>query len=129
MYYIYVFTNLLNNKKYVGQTSDPARRLREHKSVSFNPKSDSYDTVFHKALRKYGFDNFTFKVIASAESQDEINELEKEYIQKLDTLAFNGKGYNIEPGGTERKDPYGLIYSPEVINNVKRALKENKTYD
>ena len=32
MYYIYCYTNKINGHTYVGQTSDPVRRNREHES-------------------------------------------------------------------------------------------------
>ena len=59
---IYCYTNLINNKKYVGQTNNLDRRIREHKSNAFNPKSVNYNNILHKAMRKYGYDNFEIKV-------------------------------------------------------------------
>lgn len=58
---IYCYTNKINNKKYVGQTNNPERRQREHKSNAFNEKSVNYGSVFHKALRKYGWENFNYE--------------------------------------------------------------------
>ena len=43
MYYIYCYTNKLNNHKYVGQTNNYERRIREHRSCAFNEKGNSYN--------------------------------------------------------------------------------------
>lgn len=61
--YIYCFTNLINDKKYVGQTNNITRRINEHKSNALNVKSVNYNTVFHKAIRKYGIDNFKIDIL------------------------------------------------------------------
>ena len=39
MYYIYCYTNKLNNHKYVGQTNNYERRIREQKDVQILAKS------------------------------------------------------------------------------------------
>lgn len=51
MYYIYCYTNKINNYKYVGQTNNFKRRVREHRSSSFNEKSSSYNDLFHQKMR------------------------------------------------------------------------------
>jgi hypothetical protein len=49
---IYVATNLINNKQYVGQTS---RKLYERKS---NHKNEKNTFPIHLAIKKYGINNF-----------------------------------------------------------------------
>lgn len=36
MKYIYLYRNLINNKKYVGQTNNIERRKKQHRDDSFN---------------------------------------------------------------------------------------------
>ena len=60
---IYKITNKLNNKSYIGQTIDIERRWRSHKTEPFNPNSDAYNTLFYRAIRKYGIDSFIFEII------------------------------------------------------------------
>ena len=58
IYSIYKATNRVNNKSYIGFDSKWPRRKTGHK--------DSYlkeDTVFYRALRKYGWDNFDWEII------------------------------------------------------------------
>jgi len=114
--YIYLITNLVNNKKYVGQTiNDPLKRWTAHKSKT---KSGS-DFAINNALRKYGVENFQFEVIDDTnENIDQLNESEIKWIAYYDT--YDGVGYNMTSGG----DNY--IRSEETRNKISEALKGEK---
>jgi len=109
MAYIYSITNNINQKKYVGKTSkdNPYDRWKEHINHSKHKENTiSYSSVHSmpiiRALRKYGIDNFKFKVIEEC-SNDNVNELEEKYIREYNTY-YNG--YNCTFGGEGiRKDP------------------------
>lgn len=60
---IYCYTNKSNGKKYIGQAVDISRRAREHKNRSVNSNSDEYQSLLHRAFRKYGYDNFLFEIL------------------------------------------------------------------
>lgn len=95
MGYIYLITNLLNNKKYVGQTiKKPEDRWKEH---IFRGTSNKWymTSIITKAIHKYGANNFDFKVIEECKN-DLLNEREEYWIQYYDT--FNN-GYNSTRGG------------------------------
>lgn len=91
-HYIYKVTNKLNGRSYVGQTYDVRSRWWLHKRC--RPEDDCY---FHRALKRYGADNFTWEVIDTANSKEEANHKEIEYIKTLNTLRPNG--YNTMTGG------------------------------
>lgn len=63
-------------------------------------KDLSHQEIFYKALRKYGWENFTFEVIESFDDFDQelLNDLEQKYIEQYNSLVPNG--YNMIPGGT-----------------------------
>ena len=95
---IYRFKNLVNGKIYIGQTIVPVRkRLIQHMTFS-RPWTKSHKTYFHKALNKYGLNNFDFSVIEICSSQEELDNREKYWINyyKSTDRRF---GYNIESGG------------------------------
>jgi hypothetical protein len=53
--------------------------------------------AIHKAIRKYGAENFMLEVLAESNSKDELCELEQIKIAELGTLA--PRGYNLTVGG------------------------------
>lgn len=53
---IYKYTNKINGKIYIGQTINEKRRLNQHKKSSEN-------SLFHRAIKKYGWENFEYKVL------------------------------------------------------------------
>lgn len=103
---IYCFTNNINGKKYIGQSiRSTNERYSNHKSSYKNKNSSSYDSILHKAFRKYGFENFNYKILVDIEDDniDMLNELEVYFIDKYNTVIPNG--YNIEPGGKNSPKP------------------------
>ena len=64
MNYIYCFTNLINNKKYIGSTiSEINIRYNQHMYNAFNKNSDKYNYPLYCAIRKYGINNFKFEIL------------------------------------------------------------------
>ena len=92
---IYKIENLINGKIYIGQSVDIQYRFSNHKSESFNPKSNAYNTAIHRAIRKYGIDNFSFEVIEEC-NQEKLREREIYWIAYYNSF---GKGYNLTSGG------------------------------
>ena len=56
--YVYLITNLINDKKYVGITNNIKRRWSNH----CHP-SKGREQVISNAIKKYGVDNFKFEVL------------------------------------------------------------------
>nr|DAI62929.1 MAG TPA: intron associated endonuclease [Caudoviricetes sp.] len=90
-YYIYKATNKINGKSYVGQTCDFHSRVWQHQRCY-----EKEDCDFHRAIKKFGFDNFSWEIIETCESEDRACELEKYYIEKFNTYR---DGYNMTKGG------------------------------
>lgn len=112
---IYVITNKVNNKQYIGQSKCPDRRFREH---CRNNKRDN--SIIDKAIQKYGKENFTMEILGWYENY---NEMERYYISIYKSLAPNG--YNILPGGEEpphwcgEKNPLSKLTEQQVKNIIK----------
>lgn len=112
---IYVITNVINNKKYVGQSVDVEKRWYSHKYTS------KYETsiYLYNAMKKHGLDNFKIEIIESNIPLDKINEREKYWIRKLNTIRPNG--YNLTLGGEGTK---GYIMSDDTKALISSKAKE-----
>lgn len=89
---IYQITNSVTNKSYVGQAINVFSRWYEHLYRAFAIQRVDYESPLHSAFRKYGINAFSFKILEVC-NKEELNEREKHWIQKLDTVAPNG--YNL----------------------------------
>ena len=89
MNYIYCFTNLINNKKYIGSTiSQPNIRYNQHIYNATHETSHQYNYPLYQAIRKYGIENFSFEIIEQKDgSEFEIRQLEQKYIIQLNTCT------------------------------------------
>ena len=95
---IYKITNNINSKVYIGQTT---KTFEERKNAYFNEyKWSKNPRVIIQAMRKYGFDNFTFEIIENnINSQEELDKKERYYIMEIYHSLVNENGYNVECGG------------------------------
>ena len=89
--YLHTFPN---GKKYIGQAiGKPERR--------WGKDGNGYITqqILWDAIQKYGWNNIQHEIIKANLTQEEANNIEKEYIQKLNTIVPHG--YNIKFGGKD----------------------------
>jgi group I intron endonuclease len=106
---VYLVTNLIDGKMYVGKTEKTVqRRWKEHLANARNPKHQEY---FYRAIRGHKPENFRAEELAEAASPEALNELEKLWILALGTAAPNG--YNMTSGGD------GVAGTPEVCEKIR----------
>lgn len=86
--YVYITTNLINGKKYIGKRSKP----------EFDSNYVGSGKLLKRAIKKYGKDNFKCEVIKWCETEEELNSSEKFFIQKYNAQASD-MFYNISSGG------------------------------
>lgn len=94
-YKIYVYTNKINGKKYVGQT---CRTLKERAGKDGHNYHNC--NLFGYAIKKYGWDNFESKIVFDNLTHDDANRLERTLIKILRTQNHEF-GYNIDSGGND----------------------------
>ena len=86
--YVYITTNIVNEKQYVGDHST-------------NDLNDTYlgsgRPHFLNAIEKYGKENFKRKILEYFDTKEEAFDAQEKYINKYNTLA--PYGYNISPTG------------------------------
>jgi len=87
---IYRAFDTTNSKSYVGQTWSS---LEKRKTAHLTAKRKYY---FHHALFSRP-DAFHWTIIATAETQEELDAAEKRFVSELNTLHPNG--YNLQDGG------------------------------
>lgn len=107
---IYQIVNNINGKGYVGQSKNIERRWIAH-------KESKKDYPLYKAFKKYGIENFTFKIIEECNS-NELNEKEKYYIQK------ENSEYNQTEGGDYQAVPQKL--ENEAWKEIQNILIQDK---
>lgn len=90
---IYCYQNLVNGKKYIGQSSD----LKYRKWCFENPNKKYAGGLINRARKKYGAENFRYTILTHC-SQKELNYWEKFYINRLKTNDRR-YGYNLTDGG------------------------------
>lgn len=105
---IYIITNKINGKSYIGLSVDIKRRFSEHKSPCRFQKKE---TPIARAIKKYGLTNFSFDIIELVECKSKLCEIEVFWINKMKPE------YNLTSGGDGVRD---YIVSEEV----KEILRE-----
>ena len=116
---IYCITNLVNNKKYIGQSSEIERRWKEHIKEA---NKGSNKSILYQAIRKYGLENFKFKILEEC-NLEELDERERYWIKFYQTYPPNlEKGYNMSPGGENK----GLCKVYLNLDNIIYDLKYTK---
>lgn len=113
--FIYLTTNLINGKIYIGQ----------HLFLPNKKLNSSYlgsGRYFKRALKKYGKENFSRKILRVCKSQKELNVWEYIYIKKYHSQDKN-TGYNIADGEvhSSKGNP---SKNPEVRKKISFTLKK-----
>ena len=109
---IYKLQNKVTGKMYIGQTRKSLEsRMRDHKNAAYRGE----DFYIGEAIRKYGWENFEYSVIAETNDANTLNELEYYYIQKYHTDV---DGYNLAPGGSSN-----TMDSPKVKEHHDKVMR------
>jgi len=129
---IYVITCKTTNKQYVGQalhTKLNRGKYIEHgmmgrwKDHIWESTSSKYCQclALNNAIKKYGHDNFSVVKLENCKNQQELNDKEQFWINKLNSLAPNG--YNLSLGGTNR---HATIYTKQQLSIMTKQYFENE---
>jgi group I intron endonuclease len=117
-FFIYKITNLINQKIYIGKTNNIKKRWNSHKAAAIAKNKKDF-SILHKALLKYGFENFKIESLFEYDSEIEALEQEMFLIATLDSRNRE-IGYNISAGG----DGYsGFKYSEEYKKTMNQEKK------
>lgn len=118
MYKIYKYTNLINNKIYIGQTK---HSLEERALNGSNYKSCTY---FYSAIQKYGWENFKPEILMDGIGTiEETNYWEDYFILTLDSINPD-VGYNLNRGGNNKNTSE---VSRRIISEKAKERYKDKT--
>lgn len=122
--HIYLITNSINGKQYVGQSTVDRNKIGHGKAIT-------------EAYGKYGKNSFIYeKICTNIGNRNALNYVEKFWIKTINTLSPNG--YNIEEGGSDkgivaestkqklRKINIGKTVSIETCNKISKSLMGEK---
>ena len=112
-HYVYLTTNLLNGKQYVG----------DHSTYNLNDGYLGSGKILKDSIRKNGKENFKREILKICESKNKAFDLQIKYINEYNTLAPNG--YNISPkGGSGTREWHS--HSPETKKKMSESHKGKK---
>ena len=115
MYIIYLLTNKVNSKVYIGVTNNYTKRMREHKGAYNN-------YLLSKAIKKHGWNNFHSQILLETENSEyAYKEAESSFIQQYQSNNPE-KGYNLTIGG---QGTLGFSPTPETRQKM-REMKLGK---
>ena len=111
MYYVYVITNLINNKKYIGMSINKKPWHREHYYGS--------GKLIKQAIVKYGKENFKKEIIKEFENEIDTRDYERYLIQETNAVD-DSMYYNLCSGG------YGGGVKGHIVTEETRNKISNK---
>lgn len=128
MYIVYLHTNKITGKSYVGITkTSMEKRWKRH--ISLSKKNTSAHVLFGNAIRKHGSgdDVWEHLTLATYETLHDAFAAEKRYISELKTLMPDG--YNMTLGGEGRFGPLSEAAKDKlrsVANTPEQRLKNSE---
>jgi len=115
---IYLATNQINSKIYIGKT---VRTVERRWSQHVSSARSGATTYFHNAIRKYGDDAFEISILETVDDPGVLNDREIHWISTLHP------DYNMTPGGDGH--PVGYKHSDATRQRMRDAQKGRKHSD
>ena len=109
--FVYITTNHINNKKYIGQKKYDNRGIWKNYLGS--------GVIIKQAIKKYGKENFSKEIIAEAKTKKELDKLERFYIKKYNAVKSNDY-YNVAKGGDGGDTTIGMSDERKAENRINR---------
>lgn len=110
---VYLITNKINNKQYIGVSKDFNNRMYQH-SVGH----DAEHSYIDKSILQHGWENYEVVIIDNYSTEEEKRSLEQKYIKEYKTHRSQG-GYNLTWGGDDTCFP-----NTQGENNPRAQLTE-----
>lgn len=115
---VYMVTNKINNKVYIGKT---VRGLEQRKAQHLLQVKKDNNILFYRAMRKHGVKSFLWSKIFESEDNDVLIAEEIKAIKKYNSTNRN-LGYNLTIGG---EGISGYCFSDEGKKNISKGVKKH----
>lgn len=112
-FYIYKTINLVDGKQYIGKHIGEINDA--YLGSGLNIKA---------AIKKYGKENFKKEILYIAKNEEDMNEKEKYYIKKYNSL-YDANGYNMTFGGKKSGIKFTDLSNKRLGEAIKKAYIEN----
>jgi len=115
---VYIIRNIINGKYYAGESLNLYDRISHHKIQK--------NQVIHKAIKKYGIDNFEIYIEYLPDfKKEDLLLLEEQLIVKFNSMVPNG--YNVISKGASRKEYRHSKEAKEKIRQSRLGKKLSET--
>ncbi len=118
--YLYVITNNINGKQYVGKTYDSVE-IRFARHLYDSTRVSGVNRPLYKAILKYGKENFSVQEAGIFEEGN----LEIQEISLIEKLGTYSKGYNATLGGDGSRKPRNYTQQ-ELLDRYKEVKSASK---
>jgi group I intron endonuclease len=112
MHHIYIITNIITSKQYVGLTKNLESRWKQHRKMNGSAK------YLHASIKKHGIESFLFTHIADAFTLESAQTIERVLISERNTKFPHG--YNLTDGG---EGIIGFVFSEESKQKMRNSAK------
>ena len=131
MNFIYCFTNLINQKKYIGSSCSvsPSRRYDQHIYLVKHPEQEKGQYPLYCAMRKYGLENFSYTILEYLpDEMDEyqVREVEHKYLIENNVLVPYGYNQTLDTHHPLNDPASYKKMSETKRNNAKEVAEINK---
>ena len=109
---IYLYTNTVNSKKYVGLTK---RGLSKRNFDHIKKAREGKGNAFHAAIRKYGMESFTLEALCCCRTIEDARYTEEQMIKCYNSF-IKDDGYNMTHGGEARH------FTKEEIERIRQRM-------
>ena len=118
--YIYITTNIINGKIYIGQ----------HRSETHDKTYLGSGTILKQAIEKYGKENFSNKILLECDNKEELDKAEKYFIKyyrnlgcQIYNLAAGGEGIDAELASQLAKERWSKTSKEDRVKHMSTARK------
>lgn len=120
-YSVYKHTNLINNKSYIGITSQKCENRwgLDGKGYELQPK-------FYRAIQKYGWNSFQHDILYTNLNKETALKIEADLIQTYNTIE---NGYNVSPYGNVESKRIICLTTQEIFDSITEAAAYGKVSD